>query len=358
MSSQERVIQFFVRTFLVVCATAALCGLLFFGDVGRDAQKAVTIYAYCDMLSQEDFESFTEKTGIEVIVRHFESIEEIMTKLVFTRDNDIDLVAPTDAMVEVLRNAKLIAPLDASLLPDLKDVDPRLMHLFYDPTNSFSVPFSWTPVGIGYDARALKMSPQDITWASLFDGPHLGKVCLGEDPIESIGLVMIHLYGKVLSCMTPAQEQEIITVLRTQKEWVECYTNNLRYFLISGVCPAVVLPAAYMIQQKKISPWVDFIIPQKGTVMFVGNMALVAGSKKREQAHAVINYLLSEEGGTVCFNRHAFIPTNLKSCAKLPKYVRKHPYLFPAGEVFATINMLNNAIPLRKIEKMWQQAIV
>jgi len=358
VSNQTRILQILVRAFFVVCATILLFAGLFFGGATRDESDAVTIYAYCDMLAQEDFEVFTEQTGIEVVVRHFESIEEIMTKLAFTRDNGIDLVAPTDAMVEVLIKAKLIEPLDHTLLPELPAVDTRLLNLFYDEKNTYSVPFSWTPIGIGYDTRVLTLSRDDITWASVFDGPHLGKVCLGEDPLESIGLVMIHLYGKILTDMTSEQEQKIIEVLRNQKEWVECYTNNLRYFLVSGVCPAVVLPGAYMIQQKQNSPWAEFVIPEAGTVMFVGNMSLVAGSKKRERAHAVINYLLSEEGATICFNNHAFIPTNVNACKRLPEYVKNHRYLFPEERVFRSIGMLNNAIPLKKIEKMWQQAIV
>ncbi len=113
-----------------------------------------------------------------------------------------------------------------------------------------------------------------------------------------------------------------------------------------------------MIQQKHSSPWAEFVIPHAGTIMFVGNMALVAGSKKRERAHKVINYLISEHGALRCFNSHAFIPTNIYACRQLPDYVKNHRYLFPEGDVFRSIGTLNNAIPLKKIEKMWQQAIV
>jgi spermidine/putrescine transport system substrate-binding protein len=358
VSKRDLVLQTAVRFLFVVIATGLLSAGLFWGGSMQDDSQAVTIYAYCDMLAQEDFEAFTEKTGIKVVVRHFESIEEIMTKLTFTHESNIDLVAPTDAMVEVLIQKKCIAPLDRSLLSEFENLDPRLMKLFYDPTNTYSVPFSWTPVGIGYDTRALSLPREHMTWGMLFDGPYLGNICLGEDPIETISLAMIHLYGEVLTSLTPAQEAEIVAVLTKQKEWVECYTNNLRYFLVSGVSPAVVLPAAYMIQQKQHSPWAEFVIPDSGTVMFVGNMALVGGSKKHKQAHAVINYLLSEEGAMTCFNNHAFLPTNVKACQKLPAYVVSHRYLFPEGDVFRSIKMLNNSIPLKTMEKIWQQAIV
>lgn len=361
-----------VRSFLALAATLLLYVLLAWRHDSSKITNTVTVYAYCDMLSSDDFDEFTERTGIQVVVRHFETIEEVMTKLVFTQDGEIDIVAPTDAMVEVLRNQNLLLPLQKKELPSIKELNPLLMKRFYDLENEHTVPFSWTPIGIGYDKRVIKKPAHKIGWDLIF-GKEVGgitrspaqvyklpscKVCLGEDPLESIFLVMLHKYRRIIKNMSPQQGAEIVHVLKKQKEWIECYTNNLRYFLISEVCPAIAIPAAYMIQTCADYEWADFVIPSVGTVMFVGNLGISVRSKKVAQAHAVIEYLISRRGSLTCFENHLFLPANSNACKELPEAVRSHPYLFPTGGLASRLYTLHNAISLNKLQRMWHGVIV
>ena len=113
-----------------------------------------------------------------------------------------------------------------------------------------------------------------------------------------------------------------------------------------------------MIELQQEYPWAEFAIPSTGTVMFIGNMAMTTKSKKNAQAHAVINYLLSEEGALTCFKNHSFLPANAKACKRLPDRVTQHRYLFPNDALFARFSTLHNALSLKKIEQLWQQAIV
>lgn len=371
MSKRTGVARQGVRLLLVLVASGLLYGLLGLGGKEK-AAGAVTIYAYSDMLSTEDFDEFTARTGIPVVVRHFEAIEEVITKLVFTKDSGIDLIAPTDSMVEVLVEKKLLDPLDYQQLPSAADVSPHLLGQFYDPANRFSLPFSWSPLGIGYDTRVLKAPREQIGWDIIFGrfagdvvrppeayyGAIVDKVCLGEDPFETIYLAMLYLYGSVDKEVMERHESRITDLLRQQKAWIECYTNNLCYFLVSGVCPAVVIPGAYMIKKREECPWADFVIPPGGSMMYIGNMVLVSGSKRSAQAHQVINYLLSKEGSAKCYENNAFLPANKQACEELPPEVKGHPYLCPDVAVFKQLRTLHNQIPASTIERVWHGAMV
>ena len=359
------------RVLLVLGASALLYLLLGFGGKEK-TEGAITVYAYSDMLSTEDFEDFTEQTGIPVVVRHFEAIEEVITKLVFTKDSGIDLIAPTDSMVEVLIEKNLLEPLDYRQLPSAAEISPHLLGQFYDPRNRFSLPFSWSPLGIGYDTRVVKTPRDRIGWDIIFGrfddaivrspehfyGAVVDKVCLGEDPYETIYLAMLYLYGSVDNEVILKHEKRIIDLLRQQKAWIECYTNNLCYFLVSGVCPAVVIPGAYMIKKQEECPWADFVIPPGGSMMYIGNMVLVAGSKRSAQAHQVINYLLSKDGSFKCYENNAFLPANKQATEQLPSEVKSHPYLCPSTALFKQLRTLHNQIPASTIERVWHGAMV
>jgi spermidine/putrescine-binding protein len=169
---------------------------------------------------------------------------------------------------------------------------------------------------------------------------------------------MIHKYGRILNKVSSVQAAEIVRVLKEQKKWIECYTNNLRYFLISEVCPAIAIPAAYMIQTCLDYDWADFVIPASGTVMFVGNLGISAQSKKVGHAHAVIEYLISRRGSATCYKNHLFFPANKLACEELPKNVQSHEYLFPVGPNAPLLYTLHNAISLKKLQRMWHRVIV
>lgn len=361
-------VQFFaIRVGIAVCMTTLLYAFLAFTFRPSAEQRSIVVYSYSDMLSSDDFEQFEKETGIEVIVRHFETVEEIMTKLSFAKEGDIDIVAPTDAMIETLIGEGLLSPLQRDQLPSYRHLDTRLLGRFYDPKNQYSVPFSWSPVGIVYDARALSLPPEKIGWDLIFGrviddefvqsprqvyGEGIGRVCLGEDPLEVYFLAALHLFGS-FEHVTQEQEQHIVALLRAQKSWLECYTNNMKYFLIAGVTHAAVAPAAYFVQMQREHEWVRFAVPSQGSMVLIGNVAISARSEKKDLALKAIEFLISVRGGLECFRTHAYNPANKKAYCYLPAKVRANRYIFPDGQLFDRLGTFHNKVPLQRIERAW-----
>lgn len=337
---------------------------------GRDIHS-VTVYSYSDMLSQDVFEEFTQKTGIHVNVKHFEAVEELMTKLLFAHEEGIDLVAPTDSMVEVLIQAGLLQRLDTGRLKNFSTIDRRLLNNFYDPGNQYAVPFVWSPIGIGYDKNIIKKKPDDITWGLVFGNiidhefvsppEQLDKpdytVCMGEDPWETLFLGAIHLYGDIRH-VTPVKQRSLVGLLRKQRDWLECYTNNLKYFLISGVSPCVVIPGAYMLEIMEECPDVNFALPEKGSLNIIGELAVPRSSQNKMGAYRVIDYLISKQGGLKIFENHWYTPTNSDAYQEVKSQFIDKPHAvhcFPEGKRFEKLVAAHNEIPLKTVEHMWHK---
>lgn len=357
------------RIFLGVLVSGFLYAVLWYSWTYHDtSEKSIIVYAYSDMLSAQVFKPFEERTGVRVIVKHFESIEEVMTKLAFAADESIDIVAPSDSMIEILSKDKRIIALNKHELSYFHQVDVAFLDRFFDPANTYSVPFAWSPVGVGYDSRVLPLSPDQIKWDIIWGrlekgvlippskiyGDVVQKVCVGEDPWEALFIVATHLYGRCDN-LTEQQLEEIAFVLRSQKEWLESYTNNLRYFLIAGVAPAVVIPAAYMIMMHEQYPWAKFALPQRGSVLYIGHLAITKGCRDKNLAHQVIDFLISPEGGERLFDEHAYYSTNTKTYADLFQRVRADKHLFPSGSRLKTLEIFHNQIPLARVEQLWHQ---
>lgn len=366
MINRETALYYGIRVGLVVTVTVLLYLGLLLSGIGTGGTGQITVYAYSDMLSKEVFADFEKETGIIVNVKHFEAVEEVTAKLMFANEDGVDIVAPTDAMVEVLRNEGYLLPLNKKLLPSFSEIDNRLLGHYYDPRSRYSVPFCWSPVAIGYDTRVITVPPERIEWDLIFGvkrggqlwppsvryGFGIDRVCLGEDPWEVMFLAAHYLYGSIQN-ITNEKQDEIVQLLRQQKQWLECYTNNLKYFLISGVCAAVVMPAAYMIMMQEEYPWADFVIPASGGAVFIGNLMIPNTCKDVDTAHKVIEFLISKQGGCACFEEHCYNPANAQSYQLLPESVAKHKYIFPSTKLFKKLHIFHNQIPLRTVEQMW-----
>ena len=62
-----------------------------------------------------------------------------------------DIIVPTDATLVKMKHANLVQPLDLSLIPNVKNLDPRFRNAAYDPGNQYSIPWQWGTTGIGFD---------------------------------------------------------------------------------------------------------------------------------------------------------------------------------------------------------------
>ncbi len=368
MSKFSRSTVFLVRVSIILMLTLLAYVLLVFPIPSTQDRPTITVYAYSDMLSPEVFEDFEEETGIHVNVRYFEAAEELITRLVFSKDEAVDVVMPTDGISELLIREDLLLPLDRSKISSYGDVDTRLLGQFYDHDNVYTIPFSWSPIGIGYDSRVLPLDPNEVGWDLVFGRYFKGysipphevynvapfTVCMGEDPWESLYLASIDLFGDVYSLTTHAQRRDIVTMMRNQRTWLESYTNNLKYFLVAGISPCVVIPAAYMVEIMREYEWARFAVPKKGSLMILGDVAIPRRTKHPERAYKLIEYLLSEQGSLNCHEEHLFNPVNVNAYKRLDNDIQMNDFILPKERAIESHFFLaHNKFSTRIIEHMW-----
>ena len=84
-----------------------------------------------------------------------------------------------DDLVREMREARLLAPLDKSLLPNLKNLGERFLDPYYDPGLKYSVPYMWGSTGMVINRKYIK---EDIdSWKVLFDPRYKGKIAMLPD---------------------------------------------------------------------------------------------------------------------------------------------------------------------------------
>jgi spermidine/putrescine-binding protein len=119
-----------------------------------DAQS-LNLFAWSEYIPQEVTDGFSKETGIKVNYETYDSNEAMITKLT-QGSTRYDLIQPSEYAVENLIKRNMLAPLDLSQIPNVKNLDPAFRNPAYDPGQKYSVPYMAGTVGIVVNTDVVK----------------------------------------------------------------------------------------------------------------------------------------------------------------------------------------------------------
>ncbi|MBO6011397.1 MAG: extracellular solute-binding protein, partial [Oscillospiraceae bacterium] len=110
--------------------------------------------------------AFEEATGIRVNYMTYDSNETLYTKLK-TGGSTYDVIIPSDYMIGRLISEGLLEKLDFSNIPNYQYIEEAYKNTAYDPTNEYSVPYTWGTVGVIYNKKYVDeadIGSWDLLW--------------------------------------------------------------------------------------------------------------------------------------------------------------------------------------------------
>lgn len=355
-SSTKR--RLFHKIIIALFFLASLLFFLYLPLIVSFEEKSINVYMFTEYISSESIRDFEKQTGIKVYVQYYDSNEEMYAKFKINEGIGYDLIAPSDYMVELMGKDGLLQKIDHTKLSHFKELDPALLNHYFDQGNNYSIPITWTVYGIIYDTLLLTNPHANVGFEYLFKKPEslvqegLVKnpyhVCMYDDPREAFLIAAHFLLGKIHDL----SEQEFAAVeklLVKQKKWVECYTNfGLRYFLEGNIASVAVTSSRYVGSiLNGGSGRFKFKIPESGGLFVIENFAIPVHSKKAAMVHKFIDFMISRKYCTDHFNEYGGNPVNKNSYQDIDQQ------FLPSKEVLDKLFLVNNELPLRKIEEMW-----
>ena len=323
--------------------------------------QSLCVYGFTDMFHPESIAAFERSHKVNVVLRYFESNEELFAKFQISRGVGYDVIVSSDYMIEHLLKENLLLNLDHQKITSLGDLAPNLLNRPYDPNNIHTVPLSWIPYGIIFHKSLFKQQPTEIGLHLLFEDPALRthnttgpyRICMTDDSREALFLANLYLYGNITTWASPRLET-IESLLINQKNWVESYVNqDLTYQLLSGVIKAAFAPLFTVDKVLKTSKDFTFMIPKEGSLYAIENLAIPKRSKQADLAHKFINFMLSTHESARMSNYYGMHPANKSAYALLRPEVTQNKHVFPDDTCFARLHLTPNEIPAKQCENTW-----
>lgn len=350
--------KIFTRSAVVLFWTALIFGILYWPEEASllPSNRSINIFVWGDILDPTIVAEFERETGIKVNMNFYASNEELLVKLKATGGQGYDMIIPSDYSVEILAKDGLLKELDKSQLNFLRNLNPKLTDLPFDPGNVYSIPFEWEVYLIGIDKDFFAHRTYDPSWKMVFDVNQIDYyITMMNDPIQTINLVAFYLYGDVEE-VSDEQLQAITDLLIQQKKYVNAYADfRADYFLATRNSAAVIASSSYLWKTMKKFPFVGFVMPKEGSFITIENICIPKPSKKENLTYQLINYLYTRQSMKSHYERYRIFPATIDVIPDLTKDAETLQLLTLQGDAFKTLRLTNVVTTQEKTRDAWVQ---
>lgn len=337
---------------LAAAAALSIASVLSLMSSAKAQDKVVNVYNWSDYIDPKVLEDFTKETGVKVVYDVYDKNETVEAKLLAGKSG-YDVVVPSASFVQRFIEQKLLAPLDKSKLPNLKnqmaEMDKNIA--VYDPGNKFVAPYMWGTVGIGVNVKKVKEALGDApvnTWDIAFDGKFLSK-------LKSCGVYMLDapedLLPAALRWLKLDPNSKKADDIRKASAALVKVRGNVRKFhsseyinaLANGdICMAVgysgdLLQAKKRAEEAKNGVDIAYIIPREGAQVAIDSFAIPADAPHVAEAHAFINFMLRPDIAARNVNVVAFASANEAAKMQVKPEILQNKGVYPDPETMARL---------------------
>ena len=237
--------------------------------------------------------AFTEATGIEVNYMTFDTNESLYTKLK-TGGSSYDIIVPSDYMAGRLIDEGLVQKLDFSNIPNYQYINESYKNTAYDPSNAYSVPYTWGTVGVIYNKKYVDEA--DIgSWDLLWNEKYAGKILMFDNNRDAFAIAESRL-GYSLNTTDSVALTACAELLKQQKPVVQQYVMDQIFDKMTRE-EAWIAPyyAGDYLTMLEDNPDLGFFFPEEGFNLFIDCLMIPSSSEHKAEAEAYINFLLSPE---------------------------------------------------------------
>lgn len=298
---------------------------------------------------------FEKLTGIKVNYVTYESNEDMYPK-VKNGGASYDIVIPSDYMIERMINEDMLLKIDTSALPNYKYISDDYKNMYYDPDNSYSVPFNIGMVGLIYNKTMVEEKP--TSWTALWDERYTGKILMIDNPRDAFAIPQ-KILGYSFNSTDEKELSDVAQMLIDQKPVLQGYVMDEIYNKMeSGEAALVPYYVGDFISMQAVNPDLDFVYPEEGVNIFVDAICIPKCAQNYDAAMLYINFLLDPD---VALSNAFYIGYATPNTGVLehPDYadMRGNKYLYPDEENMPETEYFRN-LPqetLARFSELWNE---
>lgn len=331
------------------------------------AEDVLHVFNWNNYIAQETVERFEKTCKCRLAQDYYSDNEEMLAKLA-AGATGYDIIVPTGNALETLIKQNALRPLDKSLLPNFKNINPAYLDTPFDPGNRYSVPYAYTVTLIGYNAEKMRELglPTD-TWAVIFEPKHLqkvkGRVTVLDSQRELTAAALKYLGYSVNDTDETHWKQAKDLIIRAKPYWAAF--NNSSYikelavgniWLVHGYSNDM-FQAALDAKNTGRKFTIGYSTPKEGAVLALDGMVLHESGPRPDLAHRFIDFMLEGGNSAELTNLIGSGNPNMEAMKYIKPDIVSNTAVFPDREGLKRLEMLRDLDPKhrRLLSRIWTE---
>jgi spermidine/putrescine transport system permease protein len=252
---------------IIILSTGALA----ITNSSSGSKEVLNVFNWSEYIPQRVIDEFERTYNIKVNYNTFSSNEEMLAK-VMAGGSQYDLVVASDYMVEVLKNQKLIQPINKDNIVNFKNLEESYLNLDFDPNNEYTIPYMGTVACIGIDTSKVKFEVKG--YKDLWNPELKNSIVVLDDQRAIIGMTLKKLGYSLNETDAKALEkaQKDLDALQAN---IKAYdSDSPKTLLINGEAKAAFVWGAEVSLAMKENPNIKAVIPEEGLFLQQDNFVL------------------------------------------------------------------------------------
>ena len=292
-----------ILSLALVCVMA----VLMFAGCGGGKTLTLNVYNWGEYISDgsegsydtvKEFEKWYQQTyGTKVKVNYdtYASNEDMYSKL-SSGAVSYDLIFPSDYMVARMISEDMLLPLDFNNIPNYANIDSSFKGLYYDPTDTYTIPYTYGIVGVIWNANEVDEADAK-GWDILWNPKYEGKILQFNNSRDAFGTAMYRL-GLDVNSTDKSVWDKAYDSLAEQRPLVYSYVMDEIYNMMESGEAAIGTYYAgdYFTMLDAQAEDVDlrFYYPDP-TNYYVDAMCIPKCAQNKELAEIFINFMLDRD---------------------------------------------------------------
>lgn len=237
--------------------------------------------------------AFEKATGINVTYDDSTPSNEAMYAKLKSGAVAVDIVIPSDYMIQRMIKEDMLQKIDTSKIPNYKYILDEYKNLYFDPQNEYSVPYNVGMVGVIYNKTMVEGTPD--SWNLLWDSKYTNNILSFSNPRDAFATAQF-LLGQDVNNTDKALWDAAAEKLKEQTPVLQGRVMDEVFNKMEGGNAAVApYYAGDYLLMKSINDDLEFFYPKEGTNIFVDSMCIPKSARNYEAALMFINFMLENE---------------------------------------------------------------
>ncbi len=334
--------------------------------------KVLNIYNWSDYIGKDTIAKFEKETGIKVKYDLYDSNETLQAKLL-TGKAGYDIVVPSMEFAGRQILAGVHQKLNKAELSTYGNLNKSILQkvTVADPGNQYLVPYMWGTAGVAINVdkvkKALGGKLPDDAWQLLFDPEYTSKLkACGISYLDGPSDVyaMMNLFqGREGNDFSDAAMQANNAQLAKVRKDVRLFNSApIDPLASSDLCVAMTYNGdAYMARNRaeeaKNGVKIQYLVPKKGTIVWVDNLAIPSDAKHPDNAHKFIDFILRPDVVAEISNEIFYANPNSKATPLVDKAITADPNIYLNDQTMAHLSpkRVLQAIDQKRINEFWNR---